>query len=189
MMQSASARIFELTNWATVQFLLENAVFLLIGLQVHRILSDVGDSKPAGVSHRTHGRGGLRRRCAPSTLVGISGPVGLPGTLPTAARAHAPPWRILTVLSWAGMRGVVTDFGLLFVVTGKDDTGHHGRRKLITGFLVDLHTPGLTVRRVPSRDPVLSPRKAPQDGGDTDARQRPDPGPPREWAHPAECAS
>ncbi|MBJ7455542.1 MAG: cation:proton antiporter, partial [Thermoleophilia bacterium] len=33
-LQSATSRLAETTNWATVQFLLENAVFLLIGLQV-----------------------------------------------------------------------------------------------------------------------------------------------------------
>ena len=34
MLQSASSRLAEQTNWRTVQFLLENAVFLLIGLQM-----------------------------------------------------------------------------------------------------------------------------------------------------------
>jgi Na+/H+ antiporter len=107
MMQSASARIFERTNWATVQFLLENSVFLLIGLQVHRILSDVGDSDlPAS-------------RIALVVAAVFAGVVLLrplwvfpviwaSRTLPRAGQAHAPSWRILTVLSWAGMRGVVT---------------------------------------------------------------------------------
>jgi Na+/H+ antiporter len=44
LMQSASSRIFERTNWATIEFLLENTVFLLIGLQVRQIISDAGDS-------------------------------------------------------------------------------------------------------------------------------------------------
>ena len=34
----------EHVNWRTVQFMLENAVFLLIGLQIRPILEDVGDS-------------------------------------------------------------------------------------------------------------------------------------------------
>src|SRR5262245_57474435 len=37
--QSASSRIFERTNWSTIQFVLENVVFLLIGLQVQEIVS------------------------------------------------------------------------------------------------------------------------------------------------------
>ena len=43
-LQSATSRLAESTNWATVQFLLENAVFLLIGLQV----------KGAGGGRRRH---------------------------------------------------------------------------------------------------------------------------------------
>ena len=39
-----------------------------------------------------------------------------------------------------------SDFVVLFAVTGKDDNG----RNLITGFLVDLDSPGLTVSRGPS---------------------------------------
>jgi acyl-CoA dehydrogenase len=39
-----------------------------------------------------------------------------------------------------------SDFVILFAVTGKEDTAG-GPKKLITGFLVDLDTPGLTVRR------------------------------------------
>jgi len=42
-----------------------------------------------------------------------------------------------------------SDFVILFAATGKEDTAG-GRRNLITGFLVDLDTPGLTVRRGPA---------------------------------------
>ena len=43
-LQSATSRLAESTNWATVQFLLENAVFLLIGLQVKGLVEDVADT-------------------------------------------------------------------------------------------------------------------------------------------------
>ncbi len=42
-----------------------------------------------------------------------------------------------------------SDFVILFAATGKEDTAA-GRRNLITGFLVDLDTPGLIVRRGPA---------------------------------------
>lgn len=42
-----------------------------------------------------------------------------------------------------------SDFVILFAVTGEDGYGPD-RKKLITGFLVDLDTPGLTVRRGPT---------------------------------------
>ena len=40
-LQTASSRIAENINWRTVQFLLENVVFLLIGLQIRRLVSSV----------------------------------------------------------------------------------------------------------------------------------------------------
>ena len=42
--QSAQSRMAERLNWTTIQFLLENAVFLIIGLQVHLIVQGVVDS-------------------------------------------------------------------------------------------------------------------------------------------------
>lgn len=41
-----------------------------------------------------------------------------------------------------------SDFAIVFAATGSEDT-HHGPKKSITGFLVDLANPGLTVRRGP----------------------------------------
>jgi monovalent cation/hydrogen antiporter len=107
LMQSASARIFERTNWATVQFLLENAVFLLIGLQVHRVLSEVGDSDLSGARIAL-------AVAAVFVAVVLLRPLWVfpvisgSRVLPRSDRSPAPSWRILTVLSWAGMRGVVT---------------------------------------------------------------------------------
>jgi monovalent cation/hydrogen antiporter len=105
MMQSASARIFERTNWATVQFLLENSVFLLIGLQVNRILSDVGDSDLPASRIALAVTGVF---CAVVLLrpLWVFPVIYGSGVLPRSGQT--PSWRILTVLSWAGMRGVVT---------------------------------------------------------------------------------
>ena len=43
-LQTASSRLAETINWRTVQFILENAVFLLIGLQLSTVIDDVADS-------------------------------------------------------------------------------------------------------------------------------------------------
>src|SRR5207302_633516 len=40
-LQTASSRIAENVNWRTVQFLLENVVFLLIGLQIRPVVDRV----------------------------------------------------------------------------------------------------------------------------------------------------
>ena len=42
---SASARMNERLNWRTVQFILENGVFLLMGLQLHSLVEQVGESE------------------------------------------------------------------------------------------------------------------------------------------------
>ena len=47
-LQTASSRIAEQLTWRTVGFLLENAVFLLIGLQARWILDDVASSELSG---------------------------------------------------------------------------------------------------------------------------------------------
>lgn len=108
LMQSASSRVFERTNWATVEFLLENTVFLLIGLQVREILAAAGGSSlPLGR---------IVFACAAVTLtVMIVRPLWvfpatyLPRMIPAIeARDPSPAWRYPAALSWAGMRGVVT---------------------------------------------------------------------------------
>jgi monovalent cation/hydrogen antiporter len=108
LMQSASSRVFERTNWATVEFLLENTVFLLIGLQVREILTASGRS-PLPVSQ-------IVAACAAVTLtVVLVRPIWVfPATYVSRMvpgvreRDPRPPWGYPAALSWAGMRGVVT---------------------------------------------------------------------------------
>jgi Na+/H+ antiporter len=106
-LQSAASRIAESTNWRTVQFLLENAVFLLIGLQVKTLVQDVGD---AGL-----GAGRVVLVCATVLvatilvrLVYVMGITGLYQKGPRRLRARAWGWPTGLLVSWAGMRGVVT---------------------------------------------------------------------------------
>jgi monovalent cation/hydrogen antiporter len=107
--QSASSRIFERTNWATIQFVLENAVFLLIGLQVEQIVSQLGENRLPGtliaaVSVAVLAAVVLLR------FVWIFAAVYTLRLLPPriAGPGPEPSWRTPAVLSWAGMRGVVT---------------------------------------------------------------------------------
>ena len=46
--QSGPSRLSERINWSTIQFLLENTVFLLIGLQARRIVAAVAQSPVSG---------------------------------------------------------------------------------------------------------------------------------------------
>ena len=105
--QSAKSRMSERTNWRTFQFLLENTVFLLIGLQTRWILDDLAMSPlPAWlIAAATIGVFAavvLLRPIwlIPSTVLSrrILGP----------SRPGPVSWQALIVVSWAGMRGVVT---------------------------------------------------------------------------------
>jgi CPA1 family monovalent cation:H+ antiporter len=111
LLQSASSRIFERTIWATIEFVLENTVFFLIGFQVRQIITDAADS-------------GLPTERVVLVCVAVSLTVMLvrplwvfpmmylPRRIP-GVRRWAPdepplPLAVPAGISWAGMRGVVT---------------------------------------------------------------------------------
>jgi CPA1 family monovalent cation:H+ antiporter len=160
--QGAASRVAERTNWRTIQFILESAVFLLMGLQVRHILEDAWAS---GLGHTTllltccavlatvivarpiwcfpgtyfawfvESRGARRPPRRPAWLptlplfrpaAVLPGPAGVtqPGAGPVARAADVPlspggkpkpAWTAPAVLSWAGMRGVVTLAGALLL--------------------------------------------------------------------------
>ncbi|MGW3961659.1 Na+/H+ antiporter [Amycolatopsis sp. NPDC005003] len=108
---SGSTRLASRLNWQTIQFLLENMVFLLIGLQLRRILAEVGES---GLSLAM-----LTWICvavlAATILTRVAWMAGI-GIVKRVKRRLLPkknqpkvwPWRYSAVIAWAGMRGVVT---------------------------------------------------------------------------------
>jgi CPA1 family monovalent cation:H+ antiporter len=106
--QSAQSRLFSGTIWTTVQAVLEDTVFLLIGLQFVPILRDLGDS---GLSIARLSGLSLAVLVAVIVLrpIWIFPATYLTRLVPRVARNDpAPPWTTPALLSWAGMRGVVT---------------------------------------------------------------------------------
>lgn len=106
--QSASSRMFERTNWETISFVLENAVFLLIGMQVRSILADLGDS---ALSVGTISAAALAALIGVIVLrmIGVFASTYLTRAVLGARSADpAPRWREVAIVSWAGMRGAVT---------------------------------------------------------------------------------
>ncbi|HKC26985.1 MAG TPA: Na+/H+ antiporter [Jatrophihabitans sp.] len=102
-LQSASSRIAENINWRTVRFLLENVVFLLIGLQVRRLISSVTHSGLAWPE--------VVWPCLMVLLATIAvRVVWMFAVVGILHALHIPSWdwRTTTVVAWAGMRGVVT---------------------------------------------------------------------------------
>ena len=158
-LQTARSRIAERTNWKTIAFILENTVFLLIGLQARWIIEDVGDSEVAA--------GRIVAVCA-ATLAAV---VVLrlawvfparyllvrPGIDPQLGRKPPPSYTF--ILGWAGMRGVVT-LAAAFVIP--PDTPHREILLLIafTAVAGTLFGQGLTLPwfarrlKVPSPDPA-----------------------------------
>ena len=102
-LQSAGSRVAENINWRTVQFVLENVVFLLIGLQIRRLVADV--------SHQHLGWFDVVWPCvavlAATILARITWMVAVVGVL-RALRQPVWSWPVTLVVAWAGMRGVVT---------------------------------------------------------------------------------
>ena len=105
LIQTAPSRLAERINWTTIQYLLENAVFLVIGLQTHAIVEGVVNS-PLGLPRA------ILVAVAVFLTVVLLRPSGSSRSASSSAdaRARRPDafWRNGTVLSWAGMRGVVT---------------------------------------------------------------------------------
>jgi len=107
---SGAARTASRHNWQTVAYLLENAVFLLIGLQLRRILTEVGQS---GLSVPM-----LILICAAVLAATILTRLvwlfviavwkRITRALGFKKKHKAWPWRYSVVIGWAGMRGVVT---------------------------------------------------------------------------------
>ncbi len=102
-LQTARSRIAENVNWRTVQFLLENAVFLLIGLQVRELIDNVRHTGP--------GWDVVVPVCLAIlavTILSRFGYVFAVAGLLWVFRHRAWPPAVSTTVSWAGMRGVVT---------------------------------------------------------------------------------
>jgi Na+/H+ antiporter len=157
--QDAQSRIAERTNWRTIAFILENAVFLLIGLQAEWILADV------------EGSGLSTARVVAVCALTLAAVIVLrliwvfparyflvrPG--PDLATGKKPPWSYTFLLGWAGMRGVVT-LAAAFIIP--EDTPHREVLLLIAFTVVagTLLIQGLTLPviarrlKVPSPDPM-----------------------------------
>ena len=108
LIQTAKSRVTERTNWRTIAFLLENTVFLLIGLQAKWIITDVGRSDVplglvVGVCLATLAAVIVLRLVwvFPARYLLLR-----PG--PDPSTGQRPPLANTFILGWAGIRGVVT---------------------------------------------------------------------------------
>jgi CPA1 family monovalent cation:H+ antiporter len=120
-MPNGAARLSQRSNWDTVQFLLENSVFLLIGLQVRTIIEGIQDD-PLGPGRIWAGCAVILLAVLLLRPLWVFPATYLPRLIPAVARKDAaPPWQYTAIVSWAGMRGVVT---LAAVLTLPRDLEH-----------------------------------------------------------------
>ena len=108
LIQSGTSRLFESTNWSTISFVLENAVFLLIGMQLRSIVTDVGDSdlSPALIAATC---AAVLVAVIALRMIWLVPATYIPRLLPSVRAADPmPQWQSVIIIGWAGMRGVVT---------------------------------------------------------------------------------
>jgi monovalent cation/hydrogen antiporter len=107
LLMSAASRLQMEAFWRMVRFLLEGAVFLLVGLQLRMIVRQLHQPFPV-VAAATAAVIGTVIACR---FVYVFPALWLPRWLVPGIRRREPMkpgWRYPTVVSWAGMRGVVT---------------------------------------------------------------------------------
>ncbi|WP_331456444.1 cation:proton antiporter [Luteipulveratus halotolerans] len=114
--QTAQSRVSERMNWSTIQFLLENLVFLLIGLQTRTIVDAVVRDPHIGLGR--------------TLLVGLGILLTVMVVRPLFVMPLTWLWkrwqspdqavslREAAIISWAGMRGVVTLAAAFVLPTG-----------------------------------------------------------------------
>ncbi len=153
-LQTASSRISERLNWRTISFLLENTVFLLIGLQTSWILEEV--------SHSPLSTGRIVAVCAAALAATVLlRPIWVFAfhVLLLGSRKHhrkGATWKTSTIISWAGMRGVVT----LAAAFAIPPTFEHREVLLLVAFTVTAATlfgQGLTLPWLARRLDVAGP--------------------------------
>lgn len=103
--QNASSRLSERMNWSTIQFILENVVFLVLGMQMRRLVTDANETGP--------GWGTTIGVCAAVlAAVIVLRPLYVFPFKWLQHRFMASEGRFrpsaTAIISWAGMRGVVT---------------------------------------------------------------------------------
>jgi len=104
---SAEARVAERLNWRTIQFLLENAVFLFIGLNLNGILQGAFRTGP-GVWETVLICAGLLFALVASRFAWVLGTTALYRHGPRRMRERGWAWGNGIAVASAGVRGVVT---------------------------------------------------------------------------------
>ncbi|NOG69226.1 Na+/H+ antiporter [Roseicella sp. DB1501] len=103
---TSRSRLSAQAVWGFVEFVLNSLVFILIGLQLNQVLSDIAGK---GATQLLLIGGAIAATVILSRFLWVFPSSWLTRLIPAIARHDpVPSWRHATVLSWAGMRGVVS---------------------------------------------------------------------------------
>jgi Na+/H+ antiporter len=166
---SAPTRLTQRTVWSTVEFLVQGAVFVLVGMEL-------GEALAGGVAMRLAVAGAVVSLTVIALRMGwmyVVPPlvrllVGGTGGAPGAGRGRPATLRERTVLGWAGMRGVVSLALALAIPTATSSGARFPQRAeiiILTNFVIlaTLILQGLTlapvVRATGVADPTASERE------------------------------
>ncbi len=120
--QSAESRVAERINWRTVSYLLENAVFLLIGLQLPGIVAAASEDTTIGLAQGIGIIAGVYAAMVLARFAYVFALTLLYRAGPARLRERRWDWRTAFVISFAGVRGVVT-LAAVFLLPDRPGTG------------------------------------------------------------------
>jgi CPA1 family monovalent cation:H+ antiporter len=104
-LMSAASRLQMGAFWRMIKYLLEGLVFLLVGLQLRDVLTNLDTGLPALVTTTA----AVLLTVIATRFAWMYPATYLPRLIPAVRRRDpAPPLSVPTVIAWAGMRGVVT---------------------------------------------------------------------------------
>ena len=102
-----ATRLQDMALWRVATFVLESVAFALIGLQLRPVLQDLGSRNPARLAAEA---AVVLGAVILARIIWVFPSIYLPRWLVPRIRAQdpAPPWQATFVLSWAGLRGVIS---------------------------------------------------------------------------------
>ncbi len=102
-----ATRLQDMAVWRVATFVLESVAFALIGLQLRPVLQDVGTQNPARLAGEA---AAVLGAVIVARIIWVFPSIYLPRWLVPRIRTQdpAPGWQATFVLSWAGLRGVIS---------------------------------------------------------------------------------
>lgn len=102
---SAESRIQVQSVWNTVVFLMNCLAFILIGLELYEIVASIRSVPKEQLAWLSLAVG---LTAVATRFLWVFPAANLPRLLSLALRRSPPPWQTLTIVSWCGMRGIVS---------------------------------------------------------------------------------